>query len=474
MSAPQRIVIVGGGISGLATAYFLQEAARARNVILDIHLVEGNTRLGGVIRTERVGGFVIEGGPDSILSLKPAGVALWRRLGLEGEIVGTSRENQGSFVYSRGRLRPLPEGLTLMIPSRLGPLFRTDLISWPGKVRAGLDLLLTRRTDGTDVSVAEFVQTHLGREAFERIVEPLVAGIYAGDGRALSLPATFPQLLALEQRHGSLLRGILSLSRGRQGKGKGDRVPTRPRWTPFVTLRAGLEHMIETLVGHLETVTFHLGTLATEVKRTAAGYQVRLRDGRALLGEAVVLTVPAHAAASLLRELDAPLADALAAIPYVSTATVSLAYRREDVSHPLRGFGFVVPRVEGRDLLACTWTSSKFPHRAPEGYVLIRCFLGRAGHDEVATLAEDALIALARRELWEIMGITAAPVLTRAFRWPRALPQYTVGHLERLRTIGERLAHHPGLYLTGNAYRGVGIPDCIRQAEQTARRVQTW
>ena len=469
----RRVVIIGAGISGLATAYYLQKQARDEGRDIDIHLVDRASRPGGVITTVREDGFIVEGGPDSMLSYKPAGVRLLRELGLDGEIVGTSRENAGSFVYSRGALHPLPEGLTLMIPSKLGPLFRTGLISWRGKARAALNLLYAPRHNGRDVSVAEFVQDHLGRETFERIVEPLFAGIYAGDARHLSLAATYPQLLDLEREHGSLLRGLLLLRRDRK-RARRTRGTAGAGLTPFITLRTGLARLVEALTEALAGITFHLGedveALVHHPERRPL-WEVRLRHGERLPADDVVLALPAHAAARLLTAVDRELADVLRQFPYASTATVSLAFRREDVRHPLKGYGFVVPRVEGRPLLACTWTSSKFPHRAPRGYVLFRTFFGRAGADEVVALSEEELIALALSELRDIMGIDAVPTHAWAFRWQRGLPQYTVGHLERLARIEKRLKRWPGLYLTGNAYRGVGIPDCIGQGERVAGEV---
>ena len=473
----RSIVIVGGGISGLATAYYLQQFGREKGVPLSIHLIERSDRLGGVISTVREDGFIVEGGPDSMLSFKVAGLRLLSELGLEEEIVGTSTQNHGSFIYSRGRLHPLPEGLTLMIPSRLGPLFRTRLISWPGKLRAGMNLLQRRHHNGTDVSVAEFVEAHLGREVFERIVEPLFAGIYAGDARQLSLSATYPQLLDLERQHGSLLRGLLHMRRQR-GKQHRQGVSQGSRWTPFITLRTGLLRLVEALEAQLQDVDVHLETEVTRVSREENGsgagkgqWRIELGSGQVLEADDLVLATPAYAAADLLASVDKTLASTLSQIPYVSSVTVSLAFRREDVRHPLKGYGFVVPRVEARPLLACTWTSSKFPHRAPQGFALFRAFLGRAGQQDMTALSEERLVALALSELRDIMGVDASPTHAWVFRWRRGLPQYTIGHRQRLATIEERLRALPGLFLTGNAYQGVGIPDCIASGRRVAAQM---
>ncbi len=485
MSMPDptcRVVIVGGGIAGLATAYELQERARADRTPLHVSLVEANRRPGGVIHTERADGFVIEGGPDSILAQKPWAVELCQRLGLGDQLVGTNPVQRKTYVLHRGRLCELPEGLTLMIPTRLKPLLQTGLLSPLGKVRAGLDLLQRpRRRACDDISLAAFVREHLGCEAFERIVEPLMAGIYAGDAEQLSLKATFPRLLELENQYGSLVRGLLAQREpkptpltsfpDREGGGAGGEAR---RWTGFVTLREGLGQLVEALVAHLDQIHLYTGQrvqairLQTPDGRRWPGYEVCLADGTILPAHAVILATPAYVSAELLAGLAPGLAETLDGISYVSTATVSLGYRRADVAHPLDGYGFVVPRVENRPLLACTWTSSKFPHRAPDNHVLLRCFLGRAGQEEILWLDDDELLRLVRTELEGILGLRARPVLIRIFRWQRAMPQYVVGHLERLAAIEAQLGQYPGLYLTGSAYHGVGLPDNIRAGAQTA------
>ncbi len=466
------VAIIGGGIGGLSAAYFLLEKARSQGRPLHLHVLEASNRWGGVIRTVREGGFIVEGGPDSILSFKPAGLALWRDLGLEDEIMGTA-PGRRAFIFFRGRLHPLPEGLTLMIPARLGPLFRTSLLSWRGKLRAAWNLVQTHRTpDGQDVSVAEFVTRHLGREVFEHLVEPLFAGIYAGDARGLSLQATYPQLLELEREHGSLLRGLLRrvhAEKARRATGSS----RRPRYTPFVTLRGGLGRMVEALVAGLQGLAdLHLGMKVTHLEPLDQGrWRVYLDDGGALEAQHVVVATPAHAAAPLVEGFDPDLAHLLAEIPYAASVIVSVAYDRKQVPHPLEGSGFVVPRVEGRPLLACSWTSSKFPHRAPAGKVLLRCFFGRAGADEVASWPEEDILALTRQELRETMGITGDPERVWVFRWRPALPQYTLGHGERVAAIFHRAAMWPGLHLTGNAYQGVGIPDVVAGAKRTAENL---
>ncbi len=458
-----RVVVVGGGIGGLSAAHALLEAGPFPEVVL----LEAQDTWGGVIRTVVEDGFVVEGGPDSVLAFKPAAVQLWRRLGLGDAILGTDPRHKGAFVYAKGALHPLPEGLTLMIPSRLGPLFRPRLLSWKGKLRAGLDLIPRRLTppDG-DISVAEFIAGHLGQEVLDYIVEPLFAGIYAGDARRLSVATTYPQLLDLERRYGSLLWGLLALRRARRkaAAGRGAAAGTR---AAFVTLRRGLRQGVDALVARLreQGARMHLATPVRRLEPRPQGWRVHTPAGP-LDADAVVLALPAWAAARLIADWDPDLAAALDAIPYASTATVSLAYRAADVAHPMPGYGFVVPRVEGRPLLAGTWTTRKFPHRSPQGFVLMRLFLGRAGADAIATAPEDEILAVARAQLADIMGLRAEPVQAWVFRWRGVLPQYEVGHRARVAAIQRRVAAHPGLHILSNAWDGVGIPDRIAAAQR--------
>lgn len=471
-----RIVIIGGGIAGLTTAYELQERVRAAAAPIQVSLVEAERRLGGVICTERVDGFVIEGGPDSVLAQKPWAVDLAQRLGLGDQIVAANPAHKKTFVLYRGRLHELPEGLTLMIPTRLKPLLQTGLLSPLGKARAALDLIQRPREREGDVTLGAFVREHLGREAFERMVEPLMAGIYAGDGEQLSLKATFPRLLEVERQYGSLVRGLIA-RRPHPSAPSPEKEGGKGRWSGFVTLRQGLGQLVEALVAHLDRVQLYTGQRVQRIRpqtpdgRRWPGYEVELADGRVLSADALVLATPAYIAAELVAEWAPGLAQGLRAIPYVSTATISLAFYRADVRHPLDGYGFVVPRVENRPLLACTWTSSKFPCRAPQGFVLLRCFLGRARQEEVIGLDDEALVRLVRAELADILGIQAEPALVRIFRWPRAMPQYVLGHVERLEALQAHLTRLPGLYLTGSAYWGVGLPDGIRAGVQTAEQV---
>jgi protoporphyrinogen/coproporphyrinogen III oxidase len=445
-----RVAVIGGGITGLAAAHRLT----ADLGMDDVLLLEADDRLGGKISTERVDGYVVEGGPDCFLAFKPGGMELCRRLGIEQRLRATNPRFRRSFVKRGGRLHELPDGLTGLVPSRIRPLLTTGILSPLGRVRAGLEPLVPRRRAGGDEPIARFVTRRFGREAYEWLVEPLLSGIFAGDGEALSLGATFPQLAETERRHGSVL---LPMLRARfTGKSAG-----APR-LGFVTPEGGLGEMVTALEGAIPPRQVWRAARVIALARLPQGWRLTLADGRTVDALAVICTAPAFAAAELLAPLDAMLAEALDAIPCVSTATVSVAFPAAAVPRPLAGSGYVSPRVEGGGVVACTWTSNKFPARVPEDGVLLRFFLGRAGREEPAFAPDTAIQALVRDELKAVHGITAEPAFWSIHRWPRGLPQYTVGHLDRLATVEQRLAGLPGVFLAGASFRGVGIPDCIQ------------
>ncbi len=457
----KRVVVVGGGIAGLAAAHRLARETRGASVTL----IESDTRLGGKIVTERVGGFVLEGGPDSFLASKPRGLGLCRELGLADRLHGTNPQLRRTYVLRGGQLYDLPEGLSGLVPSRLGPIARSGLLSPWGKLRLAGEYFIAPRAGSGDESVAAFVQRRLGAEAYERLIEPLLSGIYAGDGAQLSLAATFPQLRQTEQTSGGLIKGILAARRAAPAPASKGNQPK----TGFLTAPTGLGEIVEALEARLTGVEILRGVSVTGLEAAGKGYSLRLSNREARAAEAVILATPAFVTAELVAGLDVPLADALRGIPYISTATVYLAYRLADLPRPLDGYGYIIPRAEGRPILACTWTSTKFPQRAPEGFGLIRVFIGRAGQQDVLDRDDVALVALARAELAETLNLRTEPTFQRLFRWPRAMPQYTLGHLERVAVIEQRLAGLPGLFVAGNAYRGVGLPDCIASGEAAAQ-----
>lgn len=458
-----RIVIVGGGIAGLATAYSLQKEAAAHELDLALTLVERDTRLGGKVVTDTPGGFVIEGGPDSFITQKPWALELCRELGLEERLVGTNDGPRTTYVLRGGKLRKMPDGMMMIIPTRFMPFVTSGLISWRGKLRMGLDLLIPPRRDDADESLAHFIRRRLGEEALDVLAEPLMAGIHVSDAETLSLQAAFPRFIDTERRYGSLTRGMVAARRASAAQAKDH---PADKITAFMTLQRGLQEII----GALEQAIHADVRLSTGVTGLAIDpdgtYHLTLSDGARLEADAAVLATPAYVSAELLRDAAPEIAAKLDTIRYVSTATISLGYDASAFEHPLNGFGFVVPRSEPTRLLACTWTSTKFPQRAAPGTVLLRAFVGGPRREDLTMLDDGALVRLVREELETIMGVHAAPTVARVFRWHRANPQYEVGHLDRVSEI-EALCP-PGLYLTGSAYRGVGIPDCIRQGQDTA------
>ncbi len=455
----KQVVIVGGGIAGLATAYYLAQRGG-----VDYKLIESAPTFGGKIVSVREKGFVVEGGPDSFITTKPAALELCRELGLGDQLIGTNDAGRKVFVWSRGRLRQMPDGVMLIIPTRIMPFVKSPLISWPGKLRMGMDLIIPPRRDDGDESLAAFVRRRLGAEALDRIAEPMIAGIYVADAEYLSLKSTFPRFLDMEKKYGGLLRGVLAQKRASNGNS----ASSRPSTSMFMTLRGGLQDMVNGIVGRLDRESLILSKSAVKVAQTRNGYDVTLNDGACIHADSVVLASPTFATAELVRGFHPALADGLRTIRYVSTATVSLGYNRSELTHPLDGFGFVVPRSERRKILACTWSSTKFDHRAPEGHALVRAFIGGAHAEHLAELDDDTVVNIAREELRAMMGITAEPVITRVYRWLKANPQYSVGHAEHIAKIDRMAEQHKGLYLVGGAYHGVGIPDCVADGQRVA------
>lgn len=460
-----KLVVVGGGVAGLACAHRALEVARERAIPLEISLLEARDRLGGTIETEHVDGFLVEAGPDSFLSEKPWAIALCRRLGVEHRLVRTDDRFRKTFVWFGGRLHPLPDGFQLLAPTRLGPFVGSRLFSWPGKLRMALDLVLPRRPPGDDESLGSFVRRRLGREALERVAQPLVAGIYTADPDDLSLAATMPRFLELERAQRSV---VLALWRaGRHGPAASGGT-SGARWSLFVTFADGMGELIAALAARLPAASVQLGRRVSSIERRGDAWRVEGPGGLALDADRVVVAAEAHAASRMLRYVDPPLATLLQVIVYASSATVSLGYRRADVPHPLDGFGFVVPRTEGRALLACTFSSVKYPGRAPKNSVLLRCFMGGALETRALEDDDGGLVRRAREELGAALGVTAEPMLVRVARHPVSMPQYAVGHLRTVEAIERRLTEAPGLFLAGSAYRGVGIADCVRSGEAAA------
>jgi oxygen-dependent protoporphyrinogen oxidase len=463
------VVVVGGGLSGLAAAHRIRERSLTLRQPIELTVLEAKDRLGGVIATSRFDGFTVEEGPDSFITNKPWGLELCQRLGLRDQVVETDPSHRRSFVVKNGRLVPVPEGFVLLAPTRLAPILTSPVLSWTGKLRLLLDLILPRRDEETEESLAAFVRRRLGREAFDRLVQPLVAGIYTADPNDLSLKATLPQFLAMEREHGSL---ILAARRAARGRGSLDMEAqaSGARYGLFITLADGMDTLPRALAAALPPDCIHTETAVRRISRNApvSPWLVELLDGPPIEADSVVLATEAHAAARLLDSADPALALQLRAIPYASSIIVNIAYHRDQITHPLDGFGAVVPAIEGRPILAVAFLSVKFPNRAPAGSVLLRAFIGGATRTDQLDLDDDALSALVQRELGELIGASGEPLFARIGRHPRSMPQYNLGHLERVASIRRHLSKHGGLYLTGIAYDGVGIPDCVHAAELTA------
>ena len=443
------VAIVGGGISGLAAAYELQKRG------LSVRVLEAGPRAGGVITTERFDGWVIDGGPDSILVQKPAAVALCRELGIADRLVSTLTPRT-AYILRDDRLHRIAEGSFLGFPLDVRSLARSSVFSLGGRLRMACELFMPRRGGDEDESVGTFVRRRFGQEAVDYLAEPLLAGIHAGDVDRLSTQALFPRLLEAERQSGSVVRAFRAM---------------RARPSPngaFVSLPGGTGELVDALLGALSPGTVTMSARVADIHRHTL-YRIETAAGP-VDTRAVILAVPAYVAASLLRRFDTTIAALTEAIPYASTATVALGYRREQVADPMEGSGFVVPRVERNPLLAATWVTSKWPARAPDGHVLLRGFLG-GGRDPRRLEADDAeLVNLVVDELSQLLGITGTPLFTRLFRWTKQSPQYEVGHLQRVATIDRQLASIPGMFVTGSGFRAIGIPDCIADGRETAAK----
>jgi len=445
------VVVVGGGISGLTAAYRLAQKG------ISFRLLEASSRLGGVIRTERVDGFLLEGGPDSLLAQKPDGIALCKEVGLGPRLVPTNPDKRAVFVLHRGLLHPLPEGMVLAVPTRIGPVLRSRLFSWPGKVRMGLDLVIPGRKERSDESIAAFLRRRFGQEAVDLLGEPLLAGIHAGDPEQLSIRASFPRFADLETRYGSLIRGLWASA-----------PPTKPGGSAFYSLVGGLGELVEAVASRLPSSAVQMDTPVTSLER-ADGAGFRLTAGKeTIAARAVILALPPSGASSLTRRLSAALGDGLGRIRSSTTATVCLGFREADVANGLEGYGLIVPATEGLRTMACSFFSTKFPGRAPEDHVLLRGFVGGARDPQVLGQSDDALTALVVREMTPVLGLRGAPVMARVFRWPGGTPQLEVGHMDRVAAMDAQVRALPGLFLAGAGFRVTGIPDCVAQGSAAA------
>lgn len=449
-----NVIIVGGGVSGLATAYFLGRHGIRSTII------EKSNRLGGLIKTDLIEGCQLEAGPDSYIASKPAVTELAHELGgLEQQIIGSNDARRRIFVVREGKLLPMPEGMVMMVPGQWMPALRSELFSLKTKLRFVTETLSTPRKRTEDVSVETFIGDHFGREVLDYATEPLLSGVYGGAASHLSAESVLPRFFRFERAYGSLIRGL-----------RYERSEKAPPKSVFLSFRGGMQTLTDSLA-HASAASMQvLHGEATQIAKAENRWLVKVGDDRSETDQ-LVLACPAHACGRLLETAEPVLASKLAEIPYSSAILVTLAYERSKLRHALDGFGFLVPRIERRNVAAVTWVSEKFPCRVPPDTAMLRAFIVGQEAEKLLDVASRSLVELVRAEFERLMGIDQPPVFTSVSIWPRSMPQYLVGHARRRLHIAQTLDHCPGLYLVGNAYDGVGVPDCVETAKQTAKRI---
>jgi oxygen-dependent protoporphyrinogen oxidase len=456
-----RVAIIGGGISGLTAGFTLEEHRRAG--ALEYTLFESSPHLGGVLRTEHIQGCIFEAGPDSFITEKPWAADLCRTLGLGDQLIGSNDADRKTYILVRGRLIAMPDGLMFMVPTKILPTGFSPLFSWTTKLRMAQELFHPPRGAEGDESVASLVERHYGAEMVDRLADPLLSGVYGGEAASLSVRAVLPRFAEMERTHGSLGRAMLAARK------KIPRPANKPAAPLFTSLKDGMQQLVETLVPRLNPASLVTNASVESIQGEAGGWNVSAGSNSARF-DAVILAVPALAAAKLLSTCSPELSAELAAIGYSSSITVGLGYDRDVRQSLPPGFGFLVPRSEAKRLLAATFVHNKFPHRAPEDRALLRCFFAGANAENIWQLSDDEIIAIVRTELQQIVGLRAAPLFARVYKWKSAMAQYGVGHLERLDRIERLRQQLPGLALAGNGYRGIGVPDCVRSGQEAAKQ----
>jgi len=454
----KRIAVIGGGISGLAAAYALQKAHRA-GAQIEYVLFEASSRLGGVIQSERVDDCVVEAGPDSFLTEKPWAADLCRELGLGDQLIGSNDAGRKTYILAKGRLVPIPDGLVFMVPTRLASVFFSPLFSWNTKLRILGEWFRRPARNDSDISAAEFVQRHYGGEMVDRLADPLLAGVYGGSADNLSVKSVLPRFLEMEAKHGSLGKAMMARRKARPSNA----APL------FTSLRDGMQQLVDALVKQLPAGSLRLNA-GIQAARNESQKWLVISDGRTEEFDGVIISTPAYAAAQILNS-SAELTSELAAIPYSSSAIVVLGYGTAVRAKLPPGFGFLVPRTESRRMIAATFVHNKFPRRVPENRALVRCFLGGTRDPGVVDVPDKELELIVRRELDQILGISAEPMFTRVYKWNNAMAQYNVGHSARVTRVRELVSTMPGLALAGNAYSGIGIPDCVRSGSEAVVKV---
>ena len=462
----KRIAIIGGGISGLSAAFQL-EKARAAGADLDYVLFEGSARLGGCLSSDHIEGCVVEAGPDSFLSEKPWAASLCKELGIGDQLIGSNDAQRKTYIVVHGRLIAMPDGLMFMVPTKLAPTALSPLFSWSTKLRMAQELLHPPRPMQEDETVAQLVERHFGPEVVDRLADPLLSGVYGGDAGKLSARAVLPRFVEMEEKYGSLSRAMLAAHQKMAAASK-----TQPPRPLFTSLRDGMQQMVDALVARLRPEAVRLRQHVRRVYAEDGGWRVALEIAGEELFDAVIIATPANVAGVLLDGVDAGLARNLLGVTYSSSVTVTLGYyKKQQLAALPPGFGFLVPRSEGRRMLACTFVHNKFPHRAPDDKGILRCFLGGARDEAVLSLSDDEMLATVRRELRDLVKVEAPPIFARVYRWRESMAQYEPGHIARVAEIEKRVAELPGLAIAGNAYHGIGVPDCIRSGSEAASKV---
>ncbi|AIE59270.1 protoporphyrinogen oxidase [Bacillus methanolicus MGA3] len=467
MDEKRKVVIIGGGITGLTAAYYLQKEAREKGLPLDVKIIEASHRLGGKMQTVVRDGYIIERGPDSFLARKQSARRLAKEVGMEDKLVNNSTGK--SFVLAKNRLHPMPGGSIMGIPTQIAPFITTGLFSAIGKVRAAADFVLPRSNPAKDQSLGQFFRRRLGDEVVENLIEPLLSGIYAGDIDQLSLMATFPQFYEVEQKYRSLILGMKKVTpaqpknTGQNGKSKGI----------FLTFTTGLQSFAEAIETKLEPGSVLKGIKVELVTKKDKGYELKLNNGQLIFADSIVSAAPHQVLPSVFSQYE--FFDILKEMPSTSVATVALAFPKEAIEKDIDGTGFVVSRKSDYTITACTWTHKKWPHTTPEGKVLLRCYVGRAGDETVVDLSDDQIIKIVLDDLNKIMNITAEPEFAVISRWKDSMPQYTVGHKQRIDTIKRHVAEElPGVFIAGSSFEGLGLPDCIDQGEAAVEKVLSY
>lgn len=463
----KKVVVIGGGITGLSAAYYAMKECEEQQIPIEITIIEKSNNLGGKIQTIHRNNFTIERGPESFLTRKQPIMNLIKDLNLEGELISTNPNARTNYILQKGKLHKMPPGLMLGIPTQLTPFIKTRLISPKGKMRAAMDLCLPRKKTIEDESLGHFIERRLGKEVLDYITEPLLGGIYAGDTHFLSLQATFPHFSEMEQSHRSLILGMLA------NKAKATKKEELPSSTPksmFLTFKNGMDTLIEQLEVSLQSVNIVKENEVKNVVLNGQGYDVELANGEQIYADGIIMALPTFQAAKLLAGITS--LDWLNEINYVSVANIGLAFDKKDIAFDLNGSGYVTPRKEGRTLTACTWSSSKWFHTAPNDKVLLRCYVGRGGSEDWVHLTDEQLLEKVMKDLEEIMGITAKPIFHVITKLHRSMPQYPVKHVEQLQKTRQLLQMKaPGIYLCGAGYEGVGVPDCIQQGKQASEKM---